>query len=93
LSLAEDHGGEIQLVITDVVMPETNGRELAVMEFEDAIPSGMTFNQMDWQADSTMRRCDIIIEGCGKNRVPSLRIEALSHQNVTLSFRLVSSVT
>ncbi|MFO8091003.1 MAG: PAS domain S-box protein [Desulfatiglandaceae bacterium] len=29
MSLAEEHGGEIQLVITDVVMPEMNGRDLA----------------------------------------------------------------
>ena len=29
MDLAQEHGGEIHLLITDVIMPEMNGRELA----------------------------------------------------------------
>jgi two-component system, cell cycle sensor histidine kinase and response regulator CckA len=60
-SLAEPHEGEIQLLITDVVMPDMNGRDLA--ERLNAVKPGMKCLFMSGYAANVIAHHGFLDEG------------------------------
>jgi DNA-binding NtrC family response regulator len=61
ISLVEEHAGEIHLLITDVVMPEMNGRELA--ERLVAIKPGMKCLYMSGYTANVIAHHGVLEEG------------------------------